>query len=442
MSRTNFDTITDLSATVHSRVTSLRSSCPSIDALTDLFQILFNSSLHREESASILFDIVVLDPANPDPNPPQRLLLNRWAAYSFPTPLEASVPNIVKVARASDPRASSFAVYQDEQRGWYIWGVVDQGDMYYSLLNRSSDRGSERPGLFQVSVAGSGHLVVFLGYTKLAELRIDRLISRTHDIFWGGPVHQKLQAGIQPYIAEVVSTVGQETFDKRGHWRSSLAGYWIDSLCSLILRIQGLKHGGALLLNPGKGGGLNIKYRLKYDRLRNSLFRRAVLHIQHCDVEDKIFEEVLDTNSDEVSVDDYLEDSISGTEIIDNDREVTGALWFIAYLSRVDGLVVLDKDLDVMGFGAEITIDEIPKSVIKAKSRFGGTAKAVKLSYEHFGTRHRSMMRYIALNPESIGFVISQDGEVRAMTQVNGKVVVWEDLQLQYQRAARRKRHP
>jgi len=31
----------------------------------------------------------------------------------------------------------------------------------------------------------------------------------------------------------------------------------------------------------------------------------------------------------------------------------------------------------------------------------------------------------------SLGFVISQDGDVRAMTQVRGKLVVWENLRLQ-----------
>jgi len=220
----------------------------------------------------------------------------------------------------------------------------------------------------------------------------------------------------------------------------SLSDYWIASLCSLILRVQGLKHGGALLLVPGREGGLNIKYQLNYDRLQKGLFRRGVFHIVNTEVSDRIFEEVLDTNGDEVPVDYYLDESISGTDITENDKEVDGALWFIACLSRVDGLIVMDKDLGLHGFGAEITINEIPKAIIRAKSRLGGIKGGLKLNYDHFGTRHRSMMRYIAQNPDSVGFVISQDDEVRAMTQVNGKVVVWDDLRLQLQFPARPKR--
>jgi hypothetical protein len=206
------------------------------------------------------------------------------------------------------------------------------------------------------------------------------------------------------------------------------------------LRVQGLKHGGAILINPGSKNGLNIKYPLHYDRLKQSLFRRAVLHILNTDTSDKIFEEVLDIDGDEVPVDYYLDERVYETHISENDREIDGSLWFIACLSRVDGLVVIDKHLDVLGFGAEITINEIPKIIIKAKSRLGGTQSGSKLNYDHFGTRHRSMMRYIAQNPASIGFVISQDGDVRVMTQVQGKVVVWDDLRLQVHFPARRRR--
>ena len=40
------------------------------------------------------------------------------------------------------------------------------------------------------------------------------------------------------------------------------------------------------------------------------------------------------------------------------------------------------------------------------------------------------MMRCCAVNPGSVGFVISQDGDVRAMTQVGGQVVLWENIRL------------
>jgi len=41
------------------------------------------------------------------------------------------------------------------------------------------------------------------------------------------------------------------------------------------------------------------------------------------------------------------------------------------------------------------------------------------------GTRHRSVYRLIALHPECLALVISQDGGVRFVTGCEGKVIYW-----------------
>jgi len=38
------------------------------------------------------------------------------------------------------------------------------------------------------------------------------------------------------------------------------------------------------------------------------------------------------------------------------------------------------------------------------------------------------MMRYCFAHPGTLGFVISRDGEIRAMTRVQGRLVMWENL--------------
>jgi len=50
------------------------------------------------------------------------------------------------------------------------------------------------------------------------------------------------------------------------------------------------------------------------------------------------------------------------------------------------------------------------------------------------------MMRYCAKFPGSVGFVISQDGDVRVMTSVDGRLVIWENIQLQLPKFVSRKR--
>ena len=41
------------------------------------------------------------------------------------------------------------------------------------------------------------------------------------------------------------------------------------------------------------------------------------------------------------------------------------------------------------------------------------------------------MMRYCYSNPGSIGFVISQDGDVRAITRLGSRLVLWENIDVQ-----------
>lgn len=40
------------------------------------------------------------------------------------------------------------------------------------------------------------------------------------------------------------------------------------------------------------------------------------------------------------------------------------------------------------------------------------------------------MMRYCFAHPKSLGFVISQDGEIRAMARVRNRLVMWENLKV------------
>jgi hypothetical protein len=40
------------------------------------------------------------------------------------------------------------------------------------------------------------------------------------------------------------------------------------------------------------------------------------------------------------------------------------------------------------------------------------------------------MMRYCFAHPKSVGFVVSQDGEIRAMTRVGNRLIMWENLKV------------
>jgi hypothetical protein len=110
----------------------------SKEILTTLFENMYFASIKTEEAAPITFNIVYIDPSNPDPKPPQRIVRDRWSYVNFSTPIGLNLANIIKLAKASDPRTSSLAIYRTEDEDELsIWGLIDQGNdiMIMSIMN-------------------------------------------------------------------------------------------------------------------------------------------------------------------------------------------------------------------------------------------------------------------------------------------------------------------
>jgi hypothetical protein len=137
-----------------------------------------------------------------------------------------------------------------------------------------------------------------------------------------------------------------------------------------------------------------------------------------------------DPNVYEVPALAHLDQAIAESDADDYEDEITGCVRFISSLSCVDGLIFATPDLAIRGFGVEIRTKKEPTEVFLA-SRPRATGKSLRrIDPHHYGTRHRSMMRYCFANPKSIGFVISQDGEIRVMTKVKKSLVMWENLKV------------
>ena len=422
----------NLAEVVYSELKSRGSACPRLEVLIDLFESMYFASLSTEESNLITFDIVYIDPDNPDPKPPRRIVKDRWSYVRLAEAIPVTVSNLVKIANASDPRTSSFAVYHDKRGHLSVWGLIDQGTRYHHFVNHDSETGPERPGVFQASIAGIGNLVAHIEYERIAELKINTLLSDPLDVLWGGPVHHALEPGIRAYLDSVRGSLAAHLYKARSHWDASLTSQWISSLCRLLLRVQNSRHGAALLITPDTSlHGVNVTYRTDYQRLRSALETWALMQIRLTYASDRIHTDYLDRSAEELPVDLYLDEAVHENDRLDTRSELDGTIWFISLLTRVDGLVLMTPTLEVQGFGVEITYAEEPSGVFMAGDRRATKKRLREVDYNHYGTRHRSMMRYCSQVPGSVGFVISQDGDVRVMTQVRAQLVMWENIKLQ-----------
>ena len=85
----------------------------------------------------------------------------------------------------------------------------------------------------------------------------------------------------------------------------------------------------------------------------------------------------------------------------------------------------------VHGFGVEVRTDNLLSDIHVARDSHADPKRLRTAELTQYGTRHRAMMRYCYDCPGSLGFVVSQDGDIRAMTRIADMLVLWENIDVQ-----------
>ena len=97
----------------------------------------------------------------------------------------------------------------------------------------------------------------------------------------------------------------------------------------------------------------------------------------------------------------------------------------IANLAAIDGAVILDKRLGLLGFGAEVSPElASPARVWRALDTEGKERELDDI--ENVGTRHRAAYRFVSDRPHGLALVISHDGGVSFVANHEGEVVFWQ----------------
>ncbi len=424
----------DLAEAVKTRLRQVYPVSPPVECLIELAETLYFASLRTEEGLAIRVYVAYIDPDRPDPYDRRVTARDRWTAFRLAHRLPLTVENVVKIARASDPRTSLLAVYHDEHNRLFCWGLIDQANRSHDFVNYDAEEEADRPGLFQIGIAGTGHLIASINYEKVADLHTDTLLRDTLDVLRSGPVHRALLPGIAAYRMAVQAAVPKQMYAARPDWDAEMEDVWIATLCRILLRAQAYRHGGAILITSRvTAQGLSTKYRMHYTRLRTALESYAEQRIRQTWARDTINAEYITQGAGSIPVDLYVAERLAGAELEETRSEIDGAIWFVTHLTRVDGLVLMNQTLDVRGFGVVIRSVQDPAEVYLAGDANATKRRMRKIDPLHYGTRHRSMMQYCARVPGSVGFVISADGEVRAITLVNERVIMCENLRLQYE---------
>jgi len=394
---------------------------PSEDKLLELFEGLYFASMNTEEGEMIKVRIAFY---NPNDYGSRRGKLERYMFVPFERPLPYDVRTIVKLSKSADPWSSSLAVYNDEEDNLKIYGLIDQAIHAERFLNRETNTRPDQAGLFQVSISGIGSLSVMRSYDLIATYKQNKLVTNFVDVLRGGPISKLLRSKAEKFQFLIDQFVADNEFTSDSNeYARVLLNTWRDTISRLLIQIKNYRHGGSILIT-GVQLGLDIKYPLKYDRMSRSMLRLAKYVIAGKHMSEEL-EGLKDGKAKSELLGEYIY-HLEQSKSVQN--ELKGTIRFIAAHSCVDGLILLDEELNELGYGVVINQVNPPEIIYQAVDNTGTESTLEEMHSSDFGTRHRSMISYCFGNEGSLGFVVSQDGDIRAFMRVGEKLIMWENI--------------
>jgi hypothetical protein len=326
------------------------------DQLQSLCTLCFWASLEKEERREVRGTLCLC--------PPTKTVLAR----AFATPVPVTVPNLVALLIASP--CTPLAVHLSSE-GLAIWGVLD----------------SEIAGLLRLRIAGSG--------TLLAS-RSRRVLALLHR----GAVSIPVAADEASLALLVSNALGKEHREARANVPAKLI-----RVGTTMIRHG---HGGTLVLvqPEDQSWRQSVSFRFSFDAESARL-----LQASDCDFEAGMREAV--RNHDDLVAGPKSASSFFALreryEKVSSLHTLNQSLLSrVGDLSLIDGAVVLDLDLCLLGFGAKLLFGPEDFAVTALNAVNGKLCEHVSLA-ELGGTRHQSAARFVHGNRSSEVFVVSQD---------------------------------
>lgn len=391
---------------------------PTAEQLKQVCDILYSSSLLKEEGRTVRARVIIAPPEDFDPEsgPPEGV-----HAVKFSLSHALTANEIKRLCPAASFFHSVVAVWPDPKKGLRIWGVLNTGPRWLNHVAGGRKSAGEQIRHPVIQVRDPGWLLFFHGHNLVAEWRGQDFHGPRLDVFRSKLLGERFLAHRRRLVGELVEeclpcSLGLDVY---ADLTALVSQQFVKRIINLV-RTSG--HGGSLIFLPDDAEGMEVatrwidcKYTAVPDRaghrfgtLLQAIIRRVG---ELCDPGAGV-EEAWDVfrNSTDRELD-RLEEAFFELARLFSD------------FMQVDGALVLDKRVRLIGFGGEIRVDH---NVLKVGQAMDLEAsEIIPWNVQNDGTRHRSVYRLCSVEPEAIGFVISQDNHVRLIANVDDSVVFW-----------------
>ncbi len=409
---------------------------PEASVLEGALSACYQASLLREEEQPVIFRLALCGPeAFPaEGGPPKGL-----QRLTFPEARPFDAQELRRLSPATDYPRSIVGAGYDGEGGLRIWGLVHTGPRW--LRDREGGRvaAAPLPPLPIVHVTGPGRMEVRKGSETVGKLENGALSDDSMDVFES----EWLPAGFATARAELMelhSAARERARERDGERWAALDPDLARKISQqmfkrLISTVQNFGQGGTVIFVPpdrteefcGKNRFVDLKYRFSEGGPRRR-FRTLIVDTMnrlaqaHDPAGGRLADEIPDPKT--VGWREYQESN--DTEVAELEEAIMEVAHLVAALSTTDGAVVMSKRYELLGFGGEISgkLDDV-ETVLRALDVDGG--RFAEESTQSVGTRHRSAYRLCKELPDVLTVVVSKDGDVRFVRQLeDGQVAYWD----------------
>jgi hypothetical protein len=400
----------------------LLSFLPSDWQLRLLLDVAYHASLLREEQRPVTFRLLLgnhEDVVKPD-QPPTAL-----SSVSFDRPRPFNEQEVRRISMAADFFRSLIGVvpYGDEKLK--IWGILLSGTRWVNTVDGGRFTGYPLPTRVVIHVLGPGRVTVFVGHRRIAALSGGQLEAYAFDLFqstWLRDAFAGVRKQLQQWLAQELAD--QPCVSVNLDFLKAVSQNIIRRALSVV---RNAKHGGTLVfIEPDEeprfteaGGPMRFKYLLARNPQRTryrQLLRSAVTRL--CQLASA-------NHVHNIGWNEYQ--SFADRQLGELDEAFFEFAHFLADLMSVDGALILTKQYEIVGFGAELLSEAPCLSSVRRAMDLEATIWANE-PLDDVGTRHRAVYRLCDQHPRCLAVVISQDGSVRFVKNHNGTVTYWNQL--------------
>lgn len=381
-------------------------------ALADLLSTCFQASLAHEEGRTVRFRLVSASPSD----------LSQASAASDFLSLEFSEPQLLTPdsARRLSPAApfhSSLVGVTRQGEAWSMWGIVHTGANWLAPTWGGRRRGQESPALPMVHVLGAGRIGVYAGADLVASLEHGMIEATTTDVFTSNWISKLFRVA----RSQAVTIDASEPAAASPELVRLISQHLVRRAIFLIRQAG---HGGLILFadtelleqcTASATGPLKLKYAFRDNDARRR-YRTLLL---------RLFGALAQHGEGAVDLQRFFETETP--DVISAEQSIFELSRLVSGLAAVDGAVVLNKRFELIGFGAEVSGElPYPDTVLQALDVEGERRSPEPAN--SVGTRHRAAYRFVAAHPMGLAIVISVDGIVRFVANIEGQIVFWDQF--------------